>query len=191
VLIVGSAGDAATGPLTGPPGPEGVVLEQGNPLAADTTSTSGGTEEGVQCNADEQVAYHVHTHLSVYVDGRMRPIPGGVGVVRPVAQVTANGPFYGASACYYWLHVHAADGIIHVEAPSSATYTLGQFFAVWRQPLSATRVATVAGRETIYVDGRRYTGDPAAIPLKSREAIQIDVGSAVPFHRIDWSRSRL
>ena len=43
----------------------------------------------------------------------------------------------------------------------------------------------------IYVDGKPYTGNPADIPLKSREAIQIDVGQDVPFQNVDWSKSQL
>lgn len=190
-IVVHSLDAAAAGPLTGPPGPEGIVLEQGERLAADTTSPSGATRDGVQCSASEQVAYHIHAHLSVYVDGALRPIPGGIGVVAPVPQSTAQGTFYQASTCYYWLHVHAADGVIHVEAPTEAQYTLGQFFAVWQQPLTRTTVASATGRETVYVDGRRYTGDPAAIVLRSHENIQIDIGAAVPFRDIDWSHSEL
>ena len=48
----------------------------------------------------------------------------------PVAQQTANGVFDNAMRCYYWLQVHAQDGVIHVESPTTATYTLGQSFAI-------------------------------------------------------------
>ncbi|MCU1658125.1 MAG: hypothetical protein JWO57_2781, partial [Pseudonocardiales bacterium] len=91
--------DVATSVLTGPVGPEGIVLEQGQPLAAASTAAAGQTIDGIQCNAAEQVAYHIHAHLTVYVDGALRPIPAGVGIVTPVAQQTANGAFYGATRC--------------------------------------------------------------------------------------------
>jgi hypothetical protein len=48
-----------------------------------------------------------------------------VGIVSPVAQATAEGPFYEATQCYYWLHVHAQDGIIHIESPTVRAYSLG------------------------------------------------------------------
>jgi len=108
------------------------------------------------------------------------------------AQQTANGPFYGASRCYYWLHVHAQDGIIHVESPTTANYTLGQFFAIWKQPLTADQVAPAKGALTVFVNGVRYTGSPATIPLRSHEDIQLDVGTpAVAAQRVDWSQSQL
>jgi len=100
----------ATSELTGPPGPEGVPLQVGTLLAPASTAATGQTVDGVACDPSEQVAYHVHTHLSVYVNGSLRPIPAGVGVVRPVAERTASGPFYVATSCYYWRHVHARTG---------------------------------------------------------------------------------
>jgi hypothetical protein len=176
---------------TGQLGPEGIVLEEGNALAPNTTAAKGATVQGVQCNSGEQVAYHIHTHLAVYVNGVLRPISPGIGTVAPVAQQTPNGVFYSASSCYYWLHVHAQDGVIHVESPTNTKYTLGQFFAIWGQPLSKTQVGPATGKLTVYVNGKQYTGDPTAIPLGSREDIQIDVGTPVPPKVVDWSQSQL
>jgi hypothetical protein len=187
-----ASSDVATHLLTGPPGPEGVVLEQGQQLAPASTSANGQTVDGIQCNASEQVAYHIHTHLTVYVNGVLRPIPAGIGIVTPVAQQSANGQFDSATQCYYWLHVHAQDGVIHVESPTSAQYTLGQFFAIWKQPLTTDQIGPATGSLTVFVNGARYTGDPAGIPLQSHEDIQIDVGTpTVAAQRVDWSKSQL
>ena len=109
-----------------------------------------------------------------------------------MAERTVDGPFYGATNCYYWLHVHAQDGVIHIESPTAKTYTLGEFFALWGQPLTSTQVAGAKGRLTAWVDGRRYHGDPAAIRLGSHEDVQIDVGSPVVAPRtVDWKKTRL
>ena len=178
--------------LTGPPGPEGIVLEQGQLLAPASTAADGQTVDGIRCDASEQVAYHIHAHLTVYVNGASRPIPAGIGIVTPVAEQTPDGPFYSASRCYYWLHVHAQDGVIHVESPNNGNYTLGQFFAIWNQPLTADRIGPDTGTLTAFVDGVRRTGNPAGIELKSHEDIQIDVGTPVVApQRIDWSESQL
>jgi hypothetical protein len=186
------ASDVATSVLTGPGGPEGIVLEQGQLLAPGSTSATGQSVDGIQCDSSEQVAYHIHTHLTVYVNGVLRPIPAGIGIVAPIAQQSANGVFDSASQCYYWLHVHAQDGVIHVESPTQTDYTLGQFFAVWNQPLTADQVGQAKGRLTVLVNGVRYTGDPAAILLKSHEDIQIDIGNpTVAAQRVDWSNSQL
>ena len=45
-----------------------------------------------------------------------------------------------APACFYWMHVHAQDGIIHIESPTPKTYELGQFFDIWGLPLSSTQI---------------------------------------------------
>lgn len=188
----GGASDAATATLTGPAGPEGIVLEQGPVLAPASTAATGPTVDGVQRNSMEQAVYHIHTRLSVYVNGTLRAILPGVGVVQPVPQNTAHGVFESASHCYYWLHTHAQDGIIHIEAPSRTTYTLGQFFAIWRQPLRPDQVGPARGTLTAYVNGHRYTGDPATIPLTSHEDIQLDIGRpVVPAKKIDWSHAQL
>ncbi len=183
---------AASGVAVGSMGPEGIPQETGALLAPVSSSATGGMVDGIQCDSSEQVAYHVHTHLAVYVNGKARAIPAGIGIVEPVAEQTTAGPFYGASRCYYWLHVHAQDGVIHIESPTTATYTLGQFFDIWGQPLGADRVGPATGPLTIYVDGEPFDGDPRSIELGSHVDIQIDVGTPAPPPKgVDWSRSRL
>jgi hypothetical protein len=85
-----------------------------------------------------------------------------------------------AGGCFYWLHTHTPDGIIHIESPVVRDFTLGNFFAVWGQPLSRTRAASVtvaAGALRVWVDGRPYAGDPRAIPLVTHTEIVIEAGA--------------
>lgn len=146
----------------GLPGAEGVAIPDGPPLADVSSAATGQPVEGVQCQADESLTYHIHTHLSVYVNGQDRQIP---------AFISING------GRLYWLHTHVADGVIHVESPTARLYTLGDFFDLWGQPLSPTQVGPVTGRLTVFFDGRLFTGsDPRAIPLEAHGQIQIDVG---------------
>jgi hypothetical protein len=184
--------DVATAAVSGPPGPEGIPLQDGNVLAPESTAANGEIVDGIHCNTSEQVAYHVHAHLTVYVNGELRPVPPGIGIVQPSPTQTPQGPIYGATTCYYWIHVHAQDGVIHIEAPTTKQYTLGNFFNIWRQPLSSNQVGSATGPLTVFVDGRQYHGDPAAIPLESHEDIQIDVGTpVVPPQKVDWSGTQL
>ena len=191
IALSGSGSKGTVAKPAGPLGPEGMALQQGTPLAPISTAATGETVQGIQCDASEQVLYHIHTHLAVYVNGALRPISPGIGIVEPEAQQTANGAFYSASRCYYWLHVHAQDGVIHIESPTKSTYTLGQFFAIWGQPLTRTSAGPETGNLTVYVNGKRYTGDPSGISLGSREDIQISVGTPVPPQPVDWSKSQL
>ena len=93
--------------------------------------------------------------------------------------------------CLYWLHTHTNDGIIHVESPVFKTFTLGQFFDIWGQPLTATNVAGVKvkkGDVHAYVDGKPYTGDLRKIELTQHADIVLEAGP--PYHTpepfTDW-----
>src|SRR5947209_1229923 len=173
-------------------GPEAIPLEAGAPLAPAATTAPGTTVDGVQCAPVEQLAYHIHAHLQVYVNGQPRSLPGAIGLIGPVAQQTAYGPFYGAQQCYYWLHTHTSDGIIHIESPTKRIYTLGNFFDEWRQPLSRTQVASAKGKVTAFLNGKPWKQDPRAIPLLAHASIQLDIGSpAVPGKLISFAESNL
>jgi hypothetical protein len=101
-----------------------------------------------------------------------------VGITPPTnEQNSAEGPFIASGGCFYWLHTHTQDGVIHVESPTQKTYTLGNFFDIWQQPLSSTQVSTALGNVVAYVNGKQYKGDPRSIPLTAHAVIQLDVGS--------------
>ena len=194
LILLAAGGGKAPAPTASAAalGPEGIVLEAGPALAPASTAATGQAVDGIQCDASEQVVYHIHTHLAVYVNGAARQIPLGIGIVEPAVSQTPAGPFASATRCYYWLHTHATDGIIHIESPTRRTYTLGNFFDIWRQPLSANQVGPATGTVTAFVNGTRYSGDPRAIPLGSRTDIQLSAGSpVVPFKPVDWSKSQL
>jgi hypothetical protein len=150
-------------------------------LAGTDGQAQGQTVDGISCDTSEQVAYHIHAHLAVFTNGRPRIIPAGIGIVAPTQTVqTSAGPFVVSGTCFYWLHSHTADGIIHVESPSQRVYTLGNYFDIWNQPLSATQVGPARGTVTAYVDGRPYTGEPRSIPLNAHTVIQLDIGTTSP-----------
>jgi hypothetical protein len=192
-----AGGTAEPGPQptasgTGALGPEGIPLQTGTPLASIADAASGETVDGIRCEASEQPTYHIHSHLAVFVNGTPRSIPYGIGVVTPAVTQTAQGPFAQATRCYYWLHAHASDGIIHVESPTQRQYTLGDFFDIWRQPLSGQQVGPATGTVTAYVNGVRYTGDPRGIVLTEHSDIQLDVGTPIVSPApVDWSTSQL
>jgi hypothetical protein len=191
-IVILHRSDQAAASGMGALGPEGIPLQTGAPLASIAGAASGETVDGIRCEAAEQVAYHIHTHVAVFVNGAPRSIPYGIGVVAPAVTETVQGPFAEATRCYYWLHTHAGDGVIHVESPTQRQYTLGDFFDIWREPLSEQQVGSATGTVTAYVNGKRYTGDPRRIVLAEREDIQLDVGTPVVSPEpVDWSTSQL
>jgi hypothetical protein len=173
---------AALGPLAVPGnlgalGPEGVPVPAAPALAAAGSLAPGQSVDGVSCKPVEQLAFHIHAHLAVFVDGEPRRVPYGIGIGSPVqVEDTPAGPFAAGGACFSWLHTHASDGIIHIESPVQHVYTLGDFFDVWGQQLGQTVVASALGRVTAFVDGRPYKGNPRSIPLFGHAEIQLDVG---------------
>jgi hypothetical protein len=159
---------------------------------APAATAPGFTVDGVRCAPVEQLAYHIHAHLQVYVDGQPRSLPGAIGVLGPIGYRTKAGPWFLASKCYYWLHTHTSDGIIHIESPTVRIYRLGDFFDEWGEPLSSRQVATAQGKVTAFVNGKPWTQDPRAIPLLPHGVIQLDVGSpAVPFVAMSWTGIKL
>lgn len=93
--------------------------------------------DGIECGAMEGRAEHIHSHLALYWNGNPITVPALVGI--PVNQDIPN------TYCFYWLHTHATSGVVHIEAPASGTYTLGQFFDIWRDTAQWDRQSTVGG----------------------------------------------
>ncbi|MFL6362169.1 MAG: hypothetical protein ACJ709_01830, partial [Nitrososphaeraceae archaeon] len=82
--------------------------------------------DGIQCNAVEQLVFHNHAHLDIFINGQPYTVPSQVGIV--------------PSKCIYWLHTHDDSGIIHIESPVTRNFTLGQFFDIWKKKLSNTQI---------------------------------------------------
>ncbi|HUY43311.1 MAG TPA: hypothetical protein VMU98_06060 [Acidimicrobiales bacterium] len=188
VLVVLSAVAAVSSygfkPTSNVIGPEGVVVTNDRVLAPSSSSATGAPVDGVTCRKEsgEVVKYHVHVYVTVFVNGRQRRLPAGIGITRPyLTEHLSSGNFLdvGLYDCLYWLHTHVADGIVHIEAPAKATFTLGQLFDIWRQPLSNARVGPAVGHVVVYENGRQWRGDPRGVPLLAHGVIQLDVGTPV------------
>ncbi|MEC5212027.1 hypothetical protein RCH06_000560 [Polaromonas sp. CG_9.5] len=134
---------------SGLPSQVATLLKQGGQLGkavfADGNTARGGhgqTVDGIEGSSQEMLKTHVHAHLAIYYKGEQIAVPRGIGILPPLR--IANG-FVGGGQGYYWLHTHDASGILHVESPNDRVYTLGNFFDVWGQPLTAGNVAGLKG----------------------------------------------
>jgi hypothetical protein len=175
-------------------GPENVPLEVGAPLAAANTGLTGAPIDGIQCNANEQLVYHHHVHIAIFINGQPRSIPLGVGMVPPaLVQKLASGDYAeGSQTCLYWIHVHAQDGIVHIESPEARTYLLAQVFGIWQQPLSSTQIGPYTGKVTATVNGTVWDGDPSEIPLDNHDQIVLNLnGPIVAPPPIQWQNTGL
>jgi hypothetical protein len=164
---------AAAGPL----GPEGVPIPAAAALARVRLLADGQQIDGMTCQAGEQVLFHIHAHLAIFVHGAPRQVPAGIGIAPPYeVERTPSGAFVAGATCFMWLHTHSADGIIHTESPIERTYTLGDFFDIWGQPLGHAQVGPAHGAVTALFNGRVFTGNPRQIPLLAHAQVQLEVG---------------
>jgi hypothetical protein len=123
--------------------------------------------DGIPCQNSEQLNYHVHAHLSIYVNGQAFQLPTDLGIASD-------------QSCFYWLHTHDSTGVIHIEAPSERTFTLGTFFQEWStrfpQMTYPTELDSTAGW-VAYVDGKPYNGDFHGITLVAHKLITLAYNS--------------
>ena len=116
--------------------------------------------DGIKCEHNAKLVFHVHTHVTVFVNGEQRTIPAGVGIDPPIGpdnyRASPIGPQFGEAPgqCLTWLSTRYADGLIHVESSEQRSFTLGDFFAVWGQPLSKTELGPEQGDVTAIVTAR-------------------------------------
>jgi hypothetical protein len=104
------------------------------------------TVDGIECNASEQLLFHIHTPLSIFVNGQSMFVPPQIGIV--------------PEKCIYWLHTHDETGIIHIESPIKRDFTLGQFLDLWKKKLNNTQVFDSIFNEKsnmpqIYINGNK------------------------------------
>jgi len=123
--------------------------------------------DGINCDALEHTAYHIHAHLTIYINGKQVAIPQGIGIASD-------------QSCLYWLHTHTSDGVIHIEFPKQGTPTLGNFLDMWGQKFQQlgfqNEMASSAGW-TVYVDGKQVTENFNQLVLQSHQVITVAYNS--------------
>ena len=152
-------------------------------LAPVWSGLKGQAIDGVSSNQMEQLAYHIHAHLAIFINGTQKTVPYGIGIEQPWStEAQSDGSeFVDSGAAFYYLHTHDDSGVIHIESPNTTQYTLGQFFAEWNQTLSSDQIGTYTGAVTTFVNGAKYAGDPASIKLTAHDVIQLDLGKVVGY----------
>lgn len=137
------------------------------PRPAPAQFFGGAAIDNIKCDTMEGAAQHIHSHLALFANGRAATIPANVGI--PVGL-----------GCLYWVHTHTNDGLIHIEAPVTRAFTLGEFFDIWGKELTPYAAAGLRApkgeRLSVTVNGKPYTGDPRRIVLADRQEIVIAAG---------------
>ena len=134
--------------------------------------------DNIYCDQQEQLAFHIHAHLSMYINGQALPLPSQIGIAKD-------------QSCLYWLHTHDTSGVIHMEAPANHSFVLGNFLDEW-----STEFPTLGYPPQLdqtgwqaYVNGKPYNGDFHKIPLQAHTLITLMYNSpnAVPDTTYNWN----
>lgn len=186
----GGGGDSPAPPAAGPapapaPPPMPTIApvvnlddnhQVGTLFFADGDTATGGQGNpvlSVPCAAPDET-FHIHSHLSIFMNGQALAIPASVGIVQTPT-----------TDCHYYVHTHDHSGKIHMEAPAPASFTLGNLFAIWGMPLTTTNVAGITNvpLTAIYITENntvtQFTGDPTTIPMLSHRHIAIVLGTPI------------
>jgi hypothetical protein len=124
---------------------------------------------GLPMLASEGAVEHIHAHLDIIVDGKPVTVPASVGIDQPAQRISP-------------LHTHDTTGVVHIESPVKASFSLGQFFTEWQVSVAADHLGGLkpAGGNQLraYVNGKAYDGDPAAIVFHAHDEIGLVYGTA-------------
>jgi hypothetical protein len=126
-------------------------------------------QAGLPMLGAEGTVQHIHVHLDVFVNGDPVSVPADIGIDQRAGTISP-------------LHTHDTTGVIHIESPSQATFSLAQFFAEWQVSLSGSQIGgmrTANGVELrAYVNGQLVPGNPGALILHAHDQIALVYGGA-------------
>lgn len=141
------------------------------PWPAPTDADAAVRAAGLPMLDQEGAAEHIHAHLDVRANGQPVAVPGYVGIDQTRGSISP-------------LHTHDASGTIHIESPAKRAFTLGEFFTEWGVSLSQNNIGALHADPThalrVFVNGKQYTGNPAAITLNAHDEIAMIYGQPQP-----------
>ncbi|MBT2480478.1 hypothetical protein [Streptomyces sp. ISL-94] len=155
------------------------------PWAASSDASARVAAAGLPMLGEEGNVEHIHVHLDVIVNGKPVAVPGNIGIDQKAQQISP-------------LHTHVVNGVIHVESPGKALFSLGQFMTEWDVALTPDSIGGLkagGGNEFhAYVNGKERPGNPAAIELRNHDEIALVYGPAdvkvdVP-SSYDWPKGK-
>jgi hypothetical protein len=109
-----------------------------------TAPSSSAPIDGIECGAMEQLDFHIHAHLDIFINGQHSTVPALIGIT---------------DKCFYWLHTNDESGVIHLESPVKRDFTLGHLFDIWNKKFNNTQIFDIVvsnnGELNVYVNGTK------------------------------------
>lgn len=180
LLLAGCGGGSHLPPLRPPvtspyqPIPAGRTAAYRLPARSPAVN-AGASIGGLSCRTHRAKPFAVHVEL--YARGLVLPLPAGVGLAPPV---TRHGAYVTRGRCSYALRTYEPTGLVMVDP--GRPFSLGALFAIWGQPLGLTQLGPFTGPVIAYVNGHRWYGAPAAMPLRRHSEIVLEADGYVPPH---------
>jgi hypothetical protein len=133
-----------------------------HPTAANATVVAGRPVGKLRCVGGARFA----VHLELFARQEVAIVPPRIGVAR--------------SGCSYPLRTTTPTGVVDVSR--SGRWTLGDLFDVWGRRLGTSALLSFKGRVSVFVNGRRRTGDPRSLVLTRHAEVVLEVGGYVTPH---------
>jgi hypothetical protein len=104
-------------------------------------------------------------HVELFASGFAIVIPARIGVR--------------SAHCRAHAWTTTPTGVVRFDRAS----TLGDLFAVWGMPLGRRRLLSFHGGVSLFRNGLRVRGDPAAVSLRDGDELVLETGPYIPPHR--------
>lgn len=139
------------------------------PWAAPSDPSTRVKAAGLPMLGQEGNVEHIHAHLDILANGKPVAVPAAIGIDEQAQRISP-------------LHTHDTTGVVHIESPVKATFSLGQFMTEWNVALTQNSVGGLKagnGNEfRAYVNGKQYSGNPAAIEFRAHDEVALVYGPA-------------
>jgi hypothetical protein len=131
---------------------------------------------GISCDSIMHGTFHIHAHVTIYINGKSVTIPQGVGIAPD-------------GSCFYWIHTHTSDGIIHIEAPQKqSNLALDDFLTIWHNRFANLNFPPEMLQTTgwkIWINGKPFSGVVTSplqteVAMNSHNIITLEYGSPNP-----------
>jgi hypothetical protein len=123
----------------------------------------------------------VGVHVELFAANRVVIVPSGIGTKAPRAYSAGR---IARARRYGDLVTLEPTGVVLVRP--HVHRSLLELFRSWGQPLSIHRMASFSApageRVSVFVDGRRWRGSAARVPLSAHREIVLEIGPYVPPH---------
>ncbi len=133
------------------------------PSAHSTRVAAGQPVGGMTCKAGGRT---FAVHLELFANRKVIIVPSGIGVSK--------------RGCRYPLRTETPTGVVLVD--TARPRTLHDLFTVWGRRLGPRRLLSFAGRVSVFVNGRRFRGDPRAVRLTKHLQVVVEVRGYVAPH---------